>query len=338
MTRIAVRFAALLLLGLATAAPLVAQDTALPNSPRFQSILRLAQDGRSDSARALIATVLKTTETTDPAYPEALYTAATIASSGDEARLLFSRVAVEFARSGWGDKALLRLAQLDYGAGDSQGTVTRVDRLITTYPQSSVLADATLWGARAALERGDAPRACTWLDLGLERVGQNVELRNQIEFTRRQCTAEARSQVPAPTQVTPIRTPERRPVDQAPVRSPATPPVKTPEKRPTDTVAVTNPVRPPVTPPTTTPDRPTPNPPAAAGPWRIQVAAVSDPAAIARLERAIKAAGLTAYRSNSPGGLTRVQAGPFATREAADAALPGLTAAVGGQPFVTRVP
>jgi len=327
MTRIAVRFAALLLLGLATAAPLMAQDAALPNTPRFQSILRLAQDGRSDSARALIATVLKTTETTDPAYPEALYTAATIASSGDEARLLFSRVAVEFARSGWGDKALLRLAQLDYGAGDSQGTVTRVDRLITTYPQSSVLADATLWGARAALERGDAPRACTWLDLGLERVGQNVELRNQIEFTRRQCTAEARSQAPAPTPMTPTRTPERRPVDPAPVQPPpATPPATTPEKRSTDTVVVTSPVRPPVTPPT------------ASGPWRIQVAAVSDPAAIARLERAIKAAGLTAYRSNSPSGLTRVQAGPFATREAADAALPGLTAAVGGQPFVTRVP
>lgn len=324
MTRTVLRSAALLLLGLAMTAPLAAQDAALP-APRFQSIIRLAQDGRSDSARAMIATVLKETATTDPAYPEALYTAATIAASGDEARLLFSRISVEFARSGWGDKALLRLAQLDYGAGDSEGTVTRVDRLITTYPQSTVLSDAALWGARAALERGDAPRACTWLDLGLERVGENVELRNRIEYARRQCTAEARNQAaiptPAPTPVTPVRTPERRPVEAAPVVRP--------------------PVEPPVTPPTTPtppPTQPTPTPPAAAGQWRIQVAAVSDPAAITRLERAIKTAGFTSYRSSSPSGLTRIQAGPFATREAAEAALPGLTKTVGGQPFVTKAP
>ncbi len=325
MTRTVYRSAALLILGIAMTTPLVAQDSAMPTTPRFQSILRLAQDGRSDSARAMIATVLKTTETTDPAYPEALYTAATIAASGDEARLLFSRISVEFARSGWGDKALLRLAQLDYGAGDSQGTVTRVDRLITTYPQSTVLSDAALWGARAALERGDAPRACTWLDLGLERVGENVELRNQIEFMRRQCTTAARAQAaaptPTPTPATPIRTPERRPVDQAPVVRPPVTPAATP----------------PVAPPTPQP-APAPTPTTTAGPWRIQVAAVSDPVAIARLENAIKAAGLTSYRSNSPSGLTRVQAGPFATREAADAALPGLTKAVGGQPFVTRAP
>lgn len=322
MTRTVLRSAALLLFGIALAAPLVAQGAA-PPANRFQSILRLAQDGRSDSARAMIATVLKATATTDPAYPEALYTAATIAASGDEARLLFSRISVEFARSGWGDKALLRLAQLDYGAGDSQGTVTRVDRLITTYPQSSVLSDAALWGARAALERGDAPRACTWLDLGLERVGQNVELRNQIEFMRRQCTAAARAQTATqtPAPATPVRTPERRPVEAAPVVRP--------------------PVEPPVTPPTTPtprPTQPTPTPPADAGQWRIQVAAVSDPAAITRMERAIKTAGFTSYRSASPGGLTRIQAGPFATREAAEAALPGLTKAVGGQPFVTRAP
>ncbi len=334
MTRTVCRSAALLILGLAMTTSLVAQDSALPTTPRFQSILRLAQDGRSDSARAMIATVLKTTETTDPAYPEALYTAATIAASGDEARLLFSRISVEFARSGWGDKALLRLAQLDYGAGDSQGTVTRVDRLITTYPQSSILSDAALWGARAALERGDAPRACAWLDLGLERVGENVELRNQIEFTRRQCTAAARNQT-----ATPMRTPELRPIEQAPVRPPVTPPVRAPEKEQVDTAApVRAPVTPPVTPPTTAPNPPAPTPAATQGPWRIQVAAVSDPVAIARLEGQIRTAGLLPYRSNSPSGLTRVQAGPFATREAADAALPGLTKAVGGQPFVTKAP
>lgn len=325
------------LLAVTAVGPLKAQESALPTAPRFQSILRLAQDGRSDSARTLIAGVLSRTETSDPSYPEALYTAATIAASGDEARLLFSRIAVEFARSGWGDKALLRLAQLDYGAGDGQGTVTRVERLITTYPESKVLSDAALWGARAALERGDVARACTWLDLGLDRVGQNVELRNQIEFTRRRCTAEARNQSAPASTATPLRTPEQRPiVEQAPVRPPVTPPVRTPEQRPAD--SVTPPVRPPVTPPATPQNQPAPTPPATSGPWRIQVAAVSDPVAIRRLEGQIRDAGLTPYRSSSPSGLTRIQAGPFATREAAEAALPGLAKAVGGQPFVTRAP
>lgn len=315
----------LLLVSLGVSTPLTAQGQSTAAGTRFQNILRLAQDGRSDSARTLIQAALKTTPATDPSYPEALYTAATIAASGDEARLLFSRVAVEYARSGWGDKALLRLAQLDYGAGDSQGTVTRVERLLTTYPQSPILSDAALWGARAALERGDPARACPWLDLGLERVGDNIELRNQIEFTRRQCTPEARSKAATPPAITPLRTPEKRPVDPAPVTRDTTPPPARTTPTPT----------PPVTP------APRPSAPARAetsGPWRIQVAAVSDPAAIARLEKAIRDAGLTSYRSAAPGGLTRIQAGPFASREAAEAALPGLTAQVSGKPFVTRVP
>ena len=285
--------------------PLAAQAAAFPTSPEFQAVLRLAQDGRSDSARALMSTVLEQRDPTDPSYAEALYTAATIASSGDEARLLFSRVAVEYARSGWGDKALLRLAQLDYGAGDSEGTVNRISRLMTSYPQSPIFADAALWGARAAIERGDMPRACTWLDSGLDHVGDNVELKNQIEFTRRRCTDAARQTPAAAANPTPLRTPERRPVetDPAPVRASAPPPSA---------------------------------PPAAADVWRVQVAAVSDPAAIARLERAIRDLGLSPYTSLSPSGLTRVQAGPFATREAAEAAVPRLRDAAGGAPFVTR--
>ncbi len=300
--------------------PLAAQAAAFPTSPEFQAVLRLAQDGRSDSARALMSTVLEQRDPTDPSYAEALYTAATIASSGDEARLLFSRVAVEYARSGWGDKALLRLAQLDYGAGDSEGTVNRISRLMTSYPQSPIFADAALWGARAAIERGDMPRACTWLDSGLDHVGDNVELKNQIEFTRRRCTDAARQTPAAAASPTPLRTPERRPVetDPAPVRASAPPPsAPAPVER-----------QQPAPPPSA--------PPPAADVWRVQVAAVSDPAAIARLERAIRDLGLSPYTSLSPSGLTRVQAGPFATREAAEAAVPRLRDAAGGAPFVTR--
>jgi hypothetical protein len=66
------------------------------------------------------------------------------------------------------------------------------------------------------------------------------------------------------------------------------------------------------------------------------VAAITDPAAIRRVEAIIRRAGLTSYRVSGPNGLVKLQAGPFATREAATARVAELRAAVGGQPFVTR--
>jgi cell division septation protein DedD len=69
----------------------------------------------------------------------------------------------------------------------------------------------------------------------------------------------------------------------------------------------------------------------------VQVTAVSDPAAIRRVEGIVRRLGLTAYRVPGPGGLTKVQAGPFDSREAATARVAELTREVGGRPFVTRI-
>jgi cell division septation protein DedD len=51
----------------------------------------------------------------------------------------------------------------------------------------------------------------------------------------------------------------------------------------------------------------------------------------------VRRLGLTAYRVPGPGGLTKVQAGPFDSREAATARVAELTREVGGRPFVTRI-
>lgn len=281
-----------------------AQDLALPTSPRYVEIVRLAQDGRADSARATIGGILTALSPDHAEFPEALYTAATIASSGEEARLLFSRVAVEHARSGWADKALLRLAQLDFGIGDPAAAVNRVRRLMLDYPTSTVLASAALWGARAAFELQQTAQACEWLARGIANAGDNAELKRQMEFSQQRCTGDVAISNP------PLRTPETVPVERSPVReAPAQAPAPTP---------------------------PPPPPPAAEGPWRVQVAAISDAAAIRRVEGIIRRAGLTVYKVPGPGNLTKMQAGPFATREAATARVAELRAAVGGQPFVTR--
>lgn len=301
--------ALLLLTMTAQGATLAAQEAAFPSTPRFVAIIRLAQEGFGDSARAEIGRYLEATPQSDPLYPEGLYTAATLATSGTDARLLFSRVAVEYSNSNWADKALLRLAQLDFGTGDTEGAINRVRRLMTDYPTSEVLASAALWGARAAFERRDYATACPWITRGLDHAADDIETRNQLEFMRQRCTAG----IPA----TPVQ-----PADTAR----PTPPLRTPERRPIDT-AQARPAPPPAPPPAA----------AASGPWRVQVAALSDPASIRRVEGLIREAGLTPYRVPGPSGLTKVQAGPFATREAANARLAELTRAVGGRPFVTRV-
>jgi outer membrane protein assembly factor BamD (BamD/ComL family) len=98
------------------------------------------------AARTLISRIIDRTPTTDSTYPEALYTAATVARSGEEMRLLFSRISIEFSSSAWGDDALLRLAQLDYGSGNADMAMTRIRRFMNDYSASPLLPIAALWG------------------------------------------------------------------------------------------------------------------------------------------------------------------------------------------------
>ncbi|MEO5826602.1 MAG: SPOR domain-containing protein [Gemmatimonadales bacterium] len=302
MTRIAIAWA------LATLpANLAAQDTGMPMTPVLLQVIRLAQDGFGDSARTTVARIIDRTPATDPLYPEALYTAATVSKSGEEMRLLFSRVSVEYSRSPWADNALLRLAQLDYGAGNLDGVLARVNRIMSDYPGSPVIPVAAMWGSRAAFERRQMATGCDWIARGHAAAGNDVETRNQLEYARVRCT-----NVP----------PENAPIVAAPVPPPANLPAPS-----TTTVDI------PVSRGTTTPAaRP------ASGGWRVQVGALRDAAAIRRTRTAIERAGFTSYVLPATGGLTKVQAGPFATRESAMANLAKVKAAVNGDAFVTRAP
>lgn len=295
-------------LALRPAVNLVAQA---PTAPALQEVVRLSQDGYADSARALVARILAKTATSDPLYPEALFTAAMVAKTGDDMKLNYSRVAIEFSSSAWADKAILRLAQLDYGSGNSESAVNRIRRLFTDYPASSILPAAALWGSRAAFDRKEIQLGCEWLTRGIAVVGDDVELKNQLEFSKQRCTVGVGVEV-APPRADSLRSKpavEPSPAQHDSLRVKPTPP-------------------------------PAPAPAAAtgAGPWRIQVAAITDKAAIRRAVQKIEAAGLNAYQVAGPRGLTKVQAGPFKTREAAAAKISALKAAVGGAPFVVKVP
>lgn len=167
---------------------------AAQRDPELVRAVRLAQEGSGDSARALTSRILAATRPDDPKYPEALYATAIVSSSPRDKRLFLQRIAVEYSQSEWADDALLQLAQLDYAARDPAGTVRQVDRLFADYADSPVRASAALWGARAAFDVRDRDRACRWSDLGLAAVGDDVELRNQLEFQRERCRALAREE------------------------------------------------------------------------------------------------------------------------------------------------
>ena len=225
-------------------------------------------------------------------------------------RTQFSRVAIEFSSSAWADKAILRLAQLDYGSGNSEGAVSRMRRLFNDYPASTILPTAALWGSRAAFDRKELQLGCDWLARGLALVGDDVELRNQLEFAKQRCNVGPGVEL-APSRPDSLRS--------KPVVEPA-------PHRPDSLRMKTGNARPPVTSAAST------------GPWRIQVAAISDKAAIRRAIQKIEQAGFKAYQVAGPRGLIKVQAGPFKSREAAATKLKALKATLGGAPFVVRVP
>jgi len=170
-------------------APLQAQK-----DPELVRAVRLAQEGSGDSARAITTRLLASVRDTDPKYAEVLYTAAIVAASPRDRRINYQRIAVEYTGSEWADDALLELAKLDYAGRDPAGTVRQIDRLLGDYPESPLRATAAYWGALAAFDVRDRDRACRWSEAGLGAVGDNVELRNQLEFQRERCLAMTREE------------------------------------------------------------------------------------------------------------------------------------------------
>ncbi len=307
----------LLLVGAITGASshaLAAQAPILPTTPQLQEVVRLAQEGYGDSARALVARIVIRTPATDPTFPEVLFTAATVAKTGDEMRANFAKIVIDYPISAWADKALLRLAQLDYGGGKLDGTIEKVGRFFTDYPASPLLPAAALWGARAAFDRQQMQQACDWLTRGIAAVGSDIELKNQLVFAKQRCVLNPGAEM-APVVAESVR-----------VKPPEVAKPTVPAK---DTAVTKTPVRP-------KPAAVASKPPAS--PWRVQVAAITDKAVVARLVKKIEAAGFTAYKVPGPRGLTKIQAGPFTSREKAKAALPRIKAAAGGKPFIVPAP
>jgi cell division septation protein DedD len=296
---------------------IVTPATAQQEDSVLTAAVRLAQEGRGDSARAMLTRQMSTTATTDPLYPGLVYTMGQISPSAQAMTQYFRRVALEFAGSRWADDALLRLAQLDFAAGDMPGALRSIERLRSDYPASELRALADFWGARAWFEQNRPAEACGFLNEGLAMVGGNVEVRNQLEFYQARCQGvtpiapgAVAVETPAPTGPVPI------PTAPAPAAAAAEQPV---------TAAP--------------PDSPTPiqNPDAAPAAFSVQVAAVGTRAAADKVAEDLRSAGLEPVVVLE-GGLYKVRFGRFDDKDQARAAATQIRARVGGQPFVVPVP
>jgi len=283
---------------LSVATLLAAASAGAQQDPRLVDAVRLAREGMADSARAITGRLLATTPATSPLYPELLYTIAAVASNEQDRRLYLRRVTIEHSNSPWADNALLGLAQLDYAAGKPDGTMRTIDQLMSDYPASDVLAEASFWGARAAFERNDPRRACAWLATGLAATGTDVELRNRLDFVNLQC-----QNLPPDTAVVVVPPP-------VPAPAPAPPPP---------------------------PPAPEPQPSAGPA-WYVQVAAMADRAALDRVAAALREMGYEASMVAGPGNLQKIRAGRWSTRALAQAEVARIRARFGGQPFIVQDP
>jgi hypothetical protein len=205
-----------LLLGALLPTVLPSNNLTAQSDPRLAGAVRLAQDGLSDSARAVVGRILGALQPADSLYAEALYTMGFLAATEADRRLHLRRVVVDYAQSDWADDALLQLAQLDYAVGNTEATVRQIEILLRDYPATPVAGIAAFWGARAAGDRRDAATACRMADAGLLAAGGDIELRNQLEFQKQRCQgiasmAAESTRSPAP--------PPERPAEEPPGRT-----------------------------------------------------------------------------------------------------------------------
>jgi hypothetical protein len=265
--------------------------------PRLTAAVRLAQEGLGDSARTSVQRILDATQPNDTLYPQALYTRAIVASDPEEMRRDLQRVAVEYSFSDWAANALLRLAQLDYAGGGFEAAARNLERLRLDHPSSPLMSSAALWAGRSYFELRNPTAACGWLTAGLAEAGADLELKNQLEFYQQRCAV-------ATAETTTTAQPSGRTADSS--------------SRPVPSARDSSLRR------DTTAHRPV---------FRIQLAAVAAQAVADDIARKAKAAGFAAVIAKEKGYL-KVRVGSYPSRAAAAAALPGVRAKLGGQPFI----
>jgi hypothetical protein len=162
--------------------PLQAQQDSL-----MKEAVRIATEGRADSALQIVQGALQRTPPRDPLYPEILYTGGVVSVDVDAATSYFRRVSIEYSSSPWAGQSLLRLAQLAYAASDTAGTTRSAERILNDYPSSDIRGEAAFLLARTHLDARRQEEGCRYLRMAEQASGEDVELQNRISFYIQRC-------------------------------------------------------------------------------------------------------------------------------------------------------
>lgn len=202
-----------------------AQSASKPTDPVFARAQALVSDGNGAAGRALIDSVIATTPTGAPLYPQALFWRASLASNAADAESDYRHIVVDYPLAPQAEDALLRLAQLELARGDRDGALTHLQRIQRDYPRSKSLARANYWTARVLFEKNDIPNACAANAKAMAQADSGeIELRNQIQYQGQRCPSVAAASTVAPPTASPAASPT------VPAVSAPDPVVATPQK------------------------------------------------------------------------------------------------------------
>ena len=204
----------------------------------FKRARRLVSEGDGAVGRAIVDSMVRAATEGSPAHGDALFWRGALAETAADAERDYRRVIVEYPLSPYADDALLSLAELEQARGDRAAAYQHLQRFVREHPMGPARARAGLAAARLAFEQRDLTRGCAMIADARLSAGNDVELRNQIDYHGTRCpraTASAPPVSPTPNAGAPSITTSG--TARAPTSSAAPPP----SARSSATTAAVNP-------------------------------------------------------------------------------------------------
>lgn len=214
------------------------------NDSLFRRARRMVSEGNGAAGRALVDSLLATTDPSTPDYGDALYWHGALAPTAAAAEADYRRVIVEYPLAYYSGDALLAIAELEQARGDRLGAMQHLQRFVREHPENPGRSITALGVARLAFEQRDSTLACSMLVEARRSMSPtDVETRNQVEYYANRCTpamtsaaVSAAAPAPAPTPA-PARAPVQSSVATKAAASTAKAPAPTTKRAPTTTAA-----------------------------------------------------------------------------------------------------
>ncbi|HEX5970846.1 MAG TPA: SPOR domain-containing protein [Gemmatimonadaceae bacterium] len=191
------------------------------NDSLYRRARRMVSEGNGAAGRALVDSLLATTDPATPEYGDALYWHGALAPTAAAAEADYRRVIVEYPLAYYSGDALLAIAELEQARGDRVGAMQHLQRFVREHPENPGRGIAALGVARLAFEQRDSTLACSMLVEARRSMSPtDVETRNQVEYYANRCTPATTTAVAsAPAPSAPVSAPT--PAPSAPVSAPA---------------------------------------------------------------------------------------------------------------------